>query len=373
MSYVRKGAGLNTTQLRPCFSRDLIFLQIQTCDLLPLNIINIYNAPVGGTDTGTTIASLMDLPHSLWRSAFLAGDFNLHHPNWDPNHSRLSTQAKPFVMWLTSNNFNLMSEVSEPTYNSGSVLDLAFLTSLLHTITTKSGHMDVTSDHSPLMTIINWSSRGQEPIKRLRPDTLDEKQFTDILWNTLANISTATDATSMEELDSAAINLTKAISEAYTASTKRSLGQNTSQPWWNSDCKAAVQENRAKSSVKSACNLQNTVRNAKTKFWADKLDLVKDMNDVFKMTKWHQSTGNFQSPPLVDPQDPTGTPAKSTNEKRDLLVKELLTNSAEAGDILFDVPMVASRNISFPEITAQDVTALSYGLLTDRLTSMARD
>src|SRR5438045_9057083 len=68
MSYVRKGAGLNTTQLRPCFSRDLIFLQIQTHDLLPLNIINLYNAPVGGTDAGAAIASLMDVLHSLWRS-----------------------------------------------------------------------------------------------------------------------------------------------------------------------------------------------------------------------------------------------------------------------------------------------------------------
>ena len=66
MSYVRKGAGLNTTQLRPCFSRDLIFLQIQTRDLPPLNIINVYNALVGGTDAGAAIASLMDLPHSLW-------------------------------------------------------------------------------------------------------------------------------------------------------------------------------------------------------------------------------------------------------------------------------------------------------------------
>ena len=66
MSYVRKGAGLNTTQLRPCFSRDLIFLQIQTRDLPPLNIINVYNALVGGTDAGAAIASLMDLLHSLW-------------------------------------------------------------------------------------------------------------------------------------------------------------------------------------------------------------------------------------------------------------------------------------------------------------------
>ena len=101
------------------------------------------------------------------------------------------------------------------------------------------------------------------------------------------DILALTDAPFTEELDSTAVNLTKAISEAYIGSTKRSLGQNTSQPWWNTNCKAVVQENWAKPLAETACNLRNTVRKAKTKYWADKLDSVTDINDVFKMTKWH--------------------------------------------------------------------------------------
>jgi hypothetical protein len=79
-------------------------------------------------------------------------------------------------------------------------------------------------DHSLLITTINWSSQGQEPIKRLRLDTIDKEQFTDLLQNFLTNILALMNAPSIEELDSTAVNLTKAISEAYIRSTKRSLG-----------------------------------------------------------------------------------------------------------------------------------------------------
>ena len=73
------------------------------------------------------------------------------------------------------------------------------------------------------------------------------------------------------------------------------------------------------------------------------------------MTKWHQSTGTYRTPPLVDPQGLTSPPATSIEEKRDLLVRELLTNNAEAGDIPFDSPSTAVRNIQFPPVTAQDI------------------
>jgi hypothetical protein len=41
--------------------------------------------------------------------------------------------------------------------------------------------MDITSDYNLLTTTINWSSRGQELIKRLRLDIIDKKQFMDLL------------------------------------------------------------------------------------------------------------------------------------------------------------------------------------------------
>jgi len=59
-------------------------------------------------------------------------------------------------------------------------------------------------------------------------------------------------------------------------------------------------------------------------------------------------TGGYYSPPLIDLQNPTGTPASSTSKKRDLLIRELLTNTANAGDIAFDALAVALRDIPFP-------------------------
>ena len=73
------------------------------------------------------------------------------------------------------------------------------------------------------------------------------------------------------------------------------------------------------------------------------------------MTKWHQSTGVYCMPPLVDPQDPLALPAVSIQSKRDLLVKNLLMNTAEVGDIPFNSPTTAIRNIEFPHIMARDI------------------
>ena len=72
MTYTRKGTGLKTTQLRPCSSRDLLFLQIQRSNGPTLTITNIYNAPQGGTDAGEAVDLLMELPTSLWRSTLIA-------------------------------------------------------------------------------------------------------------------------------------------------------------------------------------------------------------------------------------------------------------------------------------------------------------
>jgi hypothetical protein len=126
--------------------------------------------------------------------------------------------------------------------------------------------MDITSDHLPLLTTVNWSTRGSEPIRRLRPDTINVEIFTDELRVALAQTLPLTDAPSIEELDFAATSLTEAVSKAFSRSAIRTTGQNTGQPWWDSDCKTAAQENRRERSDESARNLRNTVRKAKSKY-----------------------------------------------------------------------------------------------------------
>ena len=115
MSYICKGAGLNTAQLQPCTSRDLIFLQIQAQNTLPLNIVNTYNAPISSTGASATVDLLTELLQALQRSALLIGNFNLHYSNQDPSHSSPFRQAKPFVAQLNNNNFAFTSKVSELT------------------------------------------------------------------------------------------------------------------------------------------------------------------------------------------------------------------------------------------------------------------
>jgi hypothetical protein len=54
-------------------------------------------------------------------------------------------------------------------------------------------------------------------------------------------------------------------------------------------------------------------------------------------------------------------PARSIEEKRALLIKELLTNTAEAGDIPGSSLAVTARSILFPLITPEDVRKLILG------------
>jgi ribonuclease HI/endonuclease/exonuclease/phosphatase (EEP) superfamily protein YafD len=354
ISYIRKGSGLRSTQLRPYISRDLLFLQIQTRNLSPLLIINIYNAPVGATDQGAAVNALISLPQSLWRTALLAGDFNLHHPRWNPTCNRLSSQAEPFTLWLDHNQFNLTSEIGVSTHRAGNTIDLAFLTGPLLATTSVTDDLPTTADHSPLLTEIQWDSRPQQVDGRLRIDSLDQEHFTDLLRPALAALLPAA-LTTIESIDNTAAQLTDALRTSYEGAARRAVRQNLGQPWWNADCKQAVRVARSRPVPETARELRRTVRNAKTTFWRDKLDSVKKMNDVFKMTKWHQSTGNYRTPPLVDPQDPSGPPANTPAEKQDLLIKELLTNSAEVGDIPFNSPSLAARAIKFPEVSIQDI------------------
>jgi hypothetical protein len=56
------------------------------------------------------------------------------------------------------------------------------------------------------------------------------------------------------------------------------------------------------------------------------------------------------------------SPARSIEEKRALLIRELLMNTAEAGDILGSSLAVAARSILFPLIIPEDVRKSILGV-----------
>jgi hypothetical protein len=64
---------------------------------------------------------------------------------------------------------------------------------------------------------------------------------------------------------------------------------------------------------------------------------------------------------MKDPLRPDNLPAVALHEKRDILVRNLLQNSAEAGDISLETFAVPTCSLPFPDITmAQIEKAVLY-------------
>jgi ribonuclease HI len=358
---VRKNAGIQASQLRPNIEdptalSDLLLLQVSSSTGQSILTINTYNAPRGSTRAGEATRVLMTLPETLFsQPTLLAGDFNLLHTRWQPSLTYTPpTSAEAFIEWLDHQGLILTSVIDCPTHIRGNVLDLTFATcslaqSGLHTNTAP--HLDSTSDHTPLLTIIPWDQRPPSPPQKIRFETLDEPLFLSLLSTNLTQIKPLNSL--KDDLEILAHGLVSAIHGAYKGSAKRSLPHGRGQPWWNLECKEALQNYRSGSLPKD--EFRKTTRKAQRQYWRDKLKTAAQTKEVFDISKWHKSVGSYRSPPLKDPLRPNEPPAVSTQEKRDILVRNLLQNSAEAGDIPLDCPAVPSATLPFPEISMAQV------------------
>ena len=191
LTYTRENSNFSVTQDRPLGNleqgeEDVLLLTIKCRGISPIQVINIYNAPPGGTNPGAGLSFLFSLPDSHFPSkTLLAGDFNLHHHNWHPSYQGSSSrQAEDLVRWLESRNLTFVSDIDIPTHCRGNVLDLAFASNPLLALGTSSSvqqDLDVTSDHFPVS--INVPCRRQDPVpsNRLRFATIDQHSFFSLL------------------------------------------------------------------------------------------------------------------------------------------------------------------------------------------------
>jgi hypothetical protein len=182
--------------------------------------------------------------------------------------------------------------------------------------------------------------------QKMRFDTLDQPLFRSLLSTNLTQVKPLD--TSKDDLEELAHGLISAIHNAYEGSAKRSLPHGRGQPWWNVECKKALQNYR--SGLLSKDDFRREIRKTQRQFWRNKLTTAAQTKEVFDISKWHKSVGLYRSPPLNDPLRPDEPPAVSIQEKRDLLIHNLLQNTAEAGDIPLDCPAVPSAALPFPEI-----------------------
>ena len=204
--------------------------------------------------------------------------------------------------------------------------------------------LHTTSDHQTLRSTISLQGSPQESAAkgRFRPETTDPEEFERSLKGVLPRVQEAlfTGRPTLGQLDRLTEEVTNAIATALAASTKRAMGTGTGQPWWNQSCReAAAAHRRARADLglnsettdQAKKELRRVVRKAKRDFWRQKVNDVTEGSDIFQMVGWNRSIGQYDSPPLKDPE--TDAIYTRPDEKRNLLTRTLLQKAACQDDI----------------------------------------
>jgi hypothetical protein len=133
-------------------SPDIIALKI-----LGLTVINVYRAPRDLISPGSTLSTLLEF--SPPRNTLVAGDFNTYHPTWQSG-SHYSNGASRLTEWLDLHGLALCLEPDTPTHGANTI-DLVF--SDIPAETTVEEHLHTTSDHSTLLTLVDWHEPPPHP------------------------------------------------------------------------------------------------------------------------------------------------------------------------------------------------------------------
>jgi hypothetical protein len=153
--YVRKG--VKGVVFRPDLVShpDVVVISLPDGEEGELFVVNIYNAGPKPNDSALQALTQSDLH---WASAkvVIGGDFNLHHPLWEPhqkNQRHISEAAQFLVDWMADMELDMANEPGMFTWpSSSSVLDLVIsnAASNISNLCVLSKEEGLFSDHLPL-------------------------------------------------------------------------------------------------------------------------------------------------------------------------------------------------------------------------------
>ena len=100
-----------------CLDHDMMVIEVRQCPHQPILIVNLYNPPTGSTRahlTGQRLI-LMNLPDMY--PTIIAGDFNLHHPDWEEMTTELIAAARTMAEWIQDMSLSLLNVHNYPTFH----------------------------------------------------------------------------------------------------------------------------------------------------------------------------------------------------------------------------------------------------------------
>ena len=246
-------AAAQITQL-PIPSPDITAIQINTGEMRPSVFINVYN-PNDNSALPPLCQYLEANPliHRHCELMIMAGDFNCHHPLWNPpQYTRHDEEGDNLVELAADAGLSLLIPPGTITFpNAETAIDLVWANQTATSRMIKCGiadDLDHGSDHLPIETKL---SGNMEPTQSERPsfnyNKTDWNKFKETLQQHLPAIPGTDALRSPTAIDAFIEQLTETLTNAIEQSTPYKKPSPHSKPWWNPEiAELRHQQNRAR-------------------------------------------------------------------------------------------------------------------------------
>ena len=206
----------------------------------PLLLVNIYNPPNNNIFARVHDELLLSIgqlrvQYNSDISIIMAGDFNSHHPTWNPQHyTRHDSSGDDIIDLAFDLQLSLLLLPGTVTFpNAGTTIDLIWATTDLKNKTLKCGiatKHDIGSDHYPIATVIAVKLQILSSTYSYNYARTDWDRFDKLLKAQLPSLQTP--LTSNKAIDSYTKCLVSAIQSATERSTPRKRPCSHSKRWW---------------------------------------------------------------------------------------------------------------------------------------------
>ncbi|KAF8689558.1 reverse transcriptase, partial [Rhizoctonia solani] len=295
----------------------------------PVTIINCYPHSKSFKDTVDAITNInipMDRPY------IMAGDFNMHHPDWALHQSKWehhcpNAQERLFRTYTEYQDLHILNHLDLPTHivpkspASNAVIDLTLLNSqamdvwpnLNWEVEAQSSGKSLGLDHMAITWTIGLHNQAKsvgvmEPSPRHIIDISCQKKWTQEYMQQVQKTPFPTDPQSAKEADGITSMILEAMSNATKAIMPAPLHQKkpgpVRSPWWTEECSEAVHnlkhnpDQKLQDQLRAA--LRGAIRRAK-KHQGDKILVEISTQRVFDILKWYQGKQHSILPPIQHP------------------------------------------------------------------------
>ena len=313
-------------------SSDIAIVKVKMeSDTLPMLIINIYNTKGTSLINDFTTFLQAHLRQHYYDSILIVGDFNLHHPLWNPTEYKChDREAEDLITFMAMNGLDLIlpaGTITFPRYKT--TIDLAWGNPQIEekVLKCKVAHNhDHGSDHYPILTTLNLKpeATNEMPIYNFEKTDWDllKAKIIELLPPPVTN-----EPTSPATVDKLAEELTETLVKAIESSTPRKKMCPFSKRWWNNKLtKARKETNKARNKFRRTQAEEDRQRwKSKEKIY--KREIKKCKRDTWrKFVKEADETTIWKLKKYIDSDTPTSPfiptlnkTASSNDEKAEIL------------------------------------------------------